>query len=126
MNLQTVLMVALFGALGCVARYAISVWSAALLGKAFPYGTLLVNLIGALCIGFIIEFSVKHDTFPALWRTALTTGFMGGLTTFSTFSLETVQLVLNGNYVLASLNATFNLGLSLLCVWLGVALARAI
>ena len=83
----------IFGGLGCVARYMISGWVYNLAGRSLPYGTLAVNVIGSLLLGVIMEGSLRSTLLSPDLRIGLTVGFMGGFTTFSTFSYETVRLL---------------------------------
>ena len=120
--------VALGGALGSVARYACSVGAARWLGSAFPWGTLFVNVAGSFAIGLLAAL-VAADGRPALGtdaRAFILVGILGGFTTFSSFSLETLSLARTG----ALGAATANVGLSVLsclaAVWLGFLVASAI
>lgn len=88
-----VLYIALFGALGCLARYFLSGWVYDLIGSVLPYGTLAVNAIGAFLIGLVMEFGLRSTTVSPELRIGLTIGFLGGFTTFSTFSYETFRLL---------------------------------
>jgi len=88
----------------------------------FPFGTLLSNVIAGLAIGFVIGL----DIFSPKSRLFITTGLLGGLSTFSTFSLETVNLFNSGKYLLGALNILLNLGLSLFGVALGMFFAKAL
>ena len=85
------------GAVGCGARYLVSLWANARLGTAFPYGTLIVNVAGSFLIALVIELSIRLASFPPNLRLALTTGFMGGLTTYSSFNQESTTLLLGGH-----------------------------
>jgi len=106
------------GAAGCGSRYLISLWAGARFGTAFPYGTLIVNLLGSFLITFVMELSLRVASFPPNLRLALTTGFMGGLTTYSSFNYETTTLAVNGS----SGRAALNMGLTLVgCVLTGLA-----
>jgi fluoride exporter len=116
--------IALGGALGAVSRYAASTFTHRLLGTAFPYGTLLVNVLGCLIIGFIMHLSMSTDLLPRTVRIAATIGFLGAFTTFSTFGWETLQYIEDGAWIPALLNAAANLILCLAAVWTGVMLAR--
>lgn len=120
----TLLLIGLFGAAGCVSRYLISSNLNAWLGKSFPYGTLAVNIIGSFIIGIIFEVALRGSVMSPTLRVALTTGFLGGLTTFSTFSFETVELLLNGKYLVGFLNIAGSLLLSFLSTYLGIVLVR--
>jgi CrcB protein len=88
-----ILLVALGGAIGSVLRYLTSVTAAFWFGVEFPYGTLIVNLVGAFLIGLIQELGAESLVLSDNTRLLLTTGVMGGLTTYSTFSYETVRLI---------------------------------
>ena len=107
------LLVALGGGLGCMGRYSLSLLPPV---GDFPLWTLLTNLLGALVIGFVAGISGSSgDRWTLFWKT----GFCGGFTTFSTFSLEAYQLLQSGKYVLAVLYLLLSVGLCLLGVWAG-------
>jgi len=113
------------GAAGTAARYLLGGWLIALLGTSFPYGTLAVNLIGSFLIGSIMHVSLTTDLISPMLRLALTTGFMGGFTTYSTFNYETVRYLREGALYMGLLN--FGV-MSLACLiggFLGVALAQS-
>ncbi len=122
--MEIVLLIAGFGALGCVARYLLSGWVYGLLGRGFPYGTLAVNVVGAFIIGLIMEMGMRSTLIPANLRTGLTVGFLGGLTTFSTFSYETFRLLEDGEFLIASTNVLVSVLICLLFTWLGIITAR--
>jgi len=124
--MQTALIIAGFGALGCLARYYLSGWVYALLGRAFPYGTFAVNIVGAFFIGFVMELSLRSTLVSANLRIGLTIGFMGGLTTFSTFSFETFKLLEDGQFAVALANVLLSVMVCLLFTWLGIIAARQI
>lgn len=124
-KLYLILLVGCGGFLGAASRYIISNYSVKLFGSAFPYGTLIVNVLGAILIGFVMALSLKGTVSPNA-KLFITTGIMGGLTTFSTFSYETISLFSAGSIGLGSLNAGLNLFLSLGGVVLGQFLASAI
>lgn len=113
------LFVGLGGGLGACLRYLLT----SRLGQAaphFPYGTLLVNAAAGLFIGFIIGMERNSAALPRNTKLFLTTGLLGGLSTFSAFSLETVQMFESGRPVLAAANMSLNLCLSLAGVALGL------
>ena len=122
--MQAVILIAGFGALGCVTRYYLSGWVYNLLGRSFPYGTFAVNILGAFIIGLIMEFSMRSTLIPANLRTGLTIGFLGGLTTFSTFSYETFRLLEEGEFFIASTNVLASVLTCLFFTWLGIITAR--
>lgn len=119
-----ILIVGVGGFIGASLRYIISGLSIRVFGDSFPYGTLLVNILGGLLIGFIMEASVSLWPVSPNIRIFLTTGLLGGLTTFSTFSYETISMLSDGSYLMGGINAGLNLFLSLFCAWLGKFLAQ--
>jgi fluoride exporter len=122
---MTVLWVALGGALGSVARYALSGIAVRSLGAAFPYGTLFVNVTGSFAIGLLAAL-VAADGRPQLGadaRAFLLVGVLGGFTTFSSFSLETLNLARSGALAPALLNVAGSVVLCLAAVYLGFATA---
>jgi CrcB protein len=122
------LAVALGGALGSVARYAVSLAAARWLGATFPWGTLLVNVAGSFAIGLLAAL-VTADGRPALGdgaRAFVMIGILGGFTTFSSFSLETLTLARDGALGAAAANASLSLVSCLGAVWLGFATATIV
>jgi len=88
--------IALGGALGAVARYSISTYMGKLAGAGFPFGTLAVNVLGSFLMGFCAVLIIEHLKMPGYWREFVMIGFLGALTTFSTFSLDGLNLLQNG------------------------------
>jgi fluoride exporter len=121
-----VLFIAVFGALGCLLRYLLSGWVYGLLGRGFPYGTLAVNVLGAFLVGFVMELGLRSTLITAELRTGLTIGFLGGLTTFSTFSYETFRLLEDGELLSAGLNAIASVVTCVLLTWLGIMAGRSL
>jgi len=115
------LWVAIGGALGSMARYGVSGLVSAMAGGVFPYGTLVVNVTGAILIGFLATLSGPESRFfiPAYGRLFLMTGICGGYTTFSTFSLETANLLRDGEWGAALANVGCSVVLCLLAIWVG-------
>jgi len=124
--MQSVLLIGLFGALGCLSRYYFSGWVHNLCGRAFPYGTFAVNILGSFLIGLIMEFSIRSTLLSPQLRVGLVTGFLGGLTTFSTFSYETFRLLEYGELFLASVNVFSSVLVCLAFTWLGIVAARCL
>lgn len=114
------------GALGTLARFIlVSVVNGAM-GRLFPYGTLSVNLIGSLLMGIAFVVIGQRAAAPELWRLLIMTGFMGGFTTFSAFSLETMLLLQEGALVRALLNAVVSVVGSVALLGVGMGLARGL
>jgi CrcB protein len=118
--------IAAFGALGCLLRYFLSGWVYGVIGRTFPYGTLVVNLLGAFCIGFIMEASMRSGIISDTLRAGLTIGLLGGLTTFSTFSYETFRLLEDGEFLIAAANVLVSVLICLFFTWAGIAAAKAV
>ena len=124
--MSQVIAIAVGGAFGSVLRYGLSTWVHTLVGRGFPYGTLAVNVLGCLAMGFLFVLLVERMGESALWRAGLLIGVLGGFTTFSTFSIETFNLVEQGAMAKAAANMAASLVLCVGATWLGVILARQI
>ncbi|MGI9627235.1 MAG: fluoride efflux transporter CrcB [Longimicrobiales bacterium] len=122
---RDLIMIAVFGAAGAVCRYGVSGWIQTR-ASDFPYGTLTVNVAGCFLLGALMHVGLSTTLVPPIWRTALAIGFLGGMTTFSTFSYETICLLEEGNWGSAAGNVALSVGLGLTAVWAGLAAARAI
>lgn len=109
--------------LGGNLRYWIGGWVAARYGVVFPWGTLAVNAVGSFAIGLFMVLSLQEGWAPG-WRLFVAIGVLGGFTTFSTFSYETLKLLEERSYILAAGNAALSLALSLVACWLGMVGAR--
>jgi fluoride exporter len=113
------------GGLGCGVRYLIALWIGS---RPFPYATLVVNVVGSFLLALVLEASLRVASFPPNLRLALTTGFLGGLTTYSTFNYETTALAAQGMSARAILNVALYVGGTLIgCIvagLLGLWLAR--
>jgi len=125
MSLAIALWVALGSALGGVARYWCSGLIAREMGETFPWGTLIVNISGSLLIGFIATVSGTDGRFliPPEARQFMMVGILGGYTTFSSFSLQTLSLARDGEWLLAGANIVGSVVLCLIAVWVGHMLA---
>ena len=123
-DMQLTILIAVLGAMGCLTRYFLSGWVYDLFGRGFPYGTLAVNVVGAFIIGLLMEFGVRSTLIPPLLRIGLTIGFLGGLTTFSTFSYETFRLLEDGELLTATTNVLVSVIVCLTFTWLGIHTAR--
>jgi CrcB protein len=113
------------GGIGAVLRYISSQYFNSMFGSSFLFGTLFVNTIGALIIGFLFNLFQIYSVQPEL-RLFIITGFLGGFTTFSTYSLETVQYLMNGNIKYGIINITLNNILCIIFVVLGMWICKLI
>ena len=111
MNWGIVFAVGIGGFLGAISRFTIASFVQKLSGASFPFGTLAVNILGSLIIGYLFLFF--EQTVAPTQKAMFVTGFLGALTTFSTFSLETVLMLQNGLFLKAFANVTLN---ALLCI----------
>jgi CrcB protein len=121
-----VIYIAVAGAAGALARYYVGGFAQRGLGTAFPYGTLIVNLLGSFLIGFIMQAGINTDLIPRTVRVALTIGFLGAFTTFSTLGYETLGYLRDGAWLLGISNILLNLVPGLLAVLLGAYLAQTL
>lgn len=112
------------GALGSVLRFLLSTWTHTFTGRAFPYGTLTVNVLGCLAMGFLFVMFLERFADNAVWRAAVLIGVLGGFTTFSSFSIETFNLIEQGEVLKALANVTLSVVLCLSATWLGVIVGR--
>ena len=118
------LLIATGGALGAVSRYLVSTGVHGLLGRGFPYGTLSVNVLGSLLMGFLYILLLERLDPGAHWRPLLLVGFLGAFTTFSTFSIETINLMEGGELFRAMLNVLASVSTCIVACWIGVILGR--
>ncbi len=122
----TLLAIAAGGAAGAVARYLVSVGVTSLAGRGFPYGTLTVNVSGSLLIGLLYVTMIERSLLSPEWRAALQIGFLGAFTTFSTFSLETVDLLSRGEVLRASVNIVLSVFLCVAASAFGMMIGRQV
>jgi CrcB protein len=115
--------ICLGGAAGTGARYLIAVWAARQFGSAFPYGTLIVNLSGCFAIAAVMQAAATLSWSPTL-RAAVTIGFLGGLTTYSSFNYETTRLIEERAAGAAALNALATIVGAFAAGWFGMVCAR--
>jgi fluoride exporter len=120
------LIVFLGGGLGAALRHGVNITAARLLGTAFPYGTLTINVLGSLAMGLIAEFFALKAGLPQHWRLFLTTGILGGFTTFSAFSLEAGLLYERGEVAGAAIYVVASVVLAIGALFAGMAIVRVL
>ena len=98
-----ILLLVIFGSVGTLARYALQGLVQERTTPTFPYGTMVVNLAGCFLLGGVGQYALNHISFPAEWRIAVSVGFFGAFTTFSTFGWETVHMLEDGEWMRAAL-----------------------
>ncbi|MEM8750226.1 MAG: fluoride efflux transporter CrcB [Pseudomonadota bacterium] len=114
------------GGLGAVGRHLVGLFALRHLGAGFPYGTLFVNVAGSLLIGLMIGIFAHRGAIGSSWQLFFTTGVLGGFTTFSAFSLDTLNLWQRGEVGLAAGYVAGTVAVSLLAVFVGLAISRII
>lgn len=111
--------IAIGGAFGACSRYLVSELCVFLLGRGFPYGTLTVNVVGSFIMGLLIAAFESELLAAEPWRQIIGLGFLGALTTFSTFSMDNVLLLQQGAFFKMGLNVLLNVALSISAAWVG-------
>ncbi len=124
--MSQILAIAAGGAAGALLRFWTSGLIYARLGTDFPYGTLVVNVTGSLLMGFLYVLLLERFSLGPEWRAVLLIGLLGAFTTFSTFSIETLNLIESGFLVRAGLNIIASVVLCLFAAWLGLIAGRQI
>lgn len=125
--MKTLLLIGLGGGLGSMLRYAVSVGiTNRFSGSIFPYGTLVVNILGCVLIGVAYGLAARYDWFTPQMRLFLATGICGGFTTFSAFAYENVSLFQSGNYLMAFTYTVASFVLCLIATFAGLWLIKSI
>lgn len=119
-----ILYIAVGGAVGAVMRYLVSTGVHSILGRGFPYGTLTVNVLGSFLMGFLFIFMIERSSLGPEWRALVLIGFLGAFTTFSTFSIETLNLLESGAMARALANILVSVITAIMAAWLGLILGR--
>ncbi|MFO6422034.1 fluoride efflux transporter CrcB [Motilimonas sp. KMU-193] len=121
-NLTTLIFVACGGATGACMRFLISNWALSAFGKGFPFGTLMVNVIGSLIMGIMFALLEQNIISSSFWKPLISVGFLGALTTFSTFSMDSLLLIQQGELIKAVFNVACNVVICIFAAWLGTQL----
>ena len=124
--MKTLAFIAFGGAFGAVLRYGASLGVYAVFGRGFPWGTLFVNVVGSLLMGVLSILMLERYNIGPEWRAAVLVGVLGSFTTFSTFSIETLNLLEQGDLIRAASNILVSIAICLTAVWFGVVLGRQI
>lgn len=124
--METFLIISLGAILGANARYWLGGWAAERFGTTFPYGTLIINLTGSLILGFFITQVMERFLVDPRWRLLVAIGFLGAYTTFSTYTYESVNLILSGQVGLGLLDLFGSSILGAAAVTAGILLGRAL
>lgn len=120
------LLIAFGGAVGALCRYGINIVCKNMMGAGFPWGTMAVNVLGSMLLGLVL-YHPEGRAPEKLWQMWVATGFLGALTTFSTFSFESFELIFQqGDWLRGGLNIFGNLGLCLAAVGLGCFLSKTL
>jgi CrcB protein len=122
--MKMILFIAFGGAAGAVLRYGASLGVYSLLGRGFPYGTMFVNVSGSLLMGLLSIVMLERFNIGPEWRAAILVGLLGSFTTFSTFSIETLNLLEQGDMTKAFANIVLSVIVCLAAVWIGISLGR--
>ncbi len=121
-NLISLGFVATGGALGACLRYLISNWALTFFGKGFPFGTLIVNIIGSFIMGLLFALLEQGVISASPWRQMIGVGFLGALTTFSTFSMDSLLLLQQGELIKAIANVAINVLVCITAAFIGTQL----
>jgi len=124
--MMSIISIAIGGAAGSLCRYGMSNGIYLLLGRSFPYGTLAVNILGSFIMGSVYILMIERASISEELRAGITIGLLGAFTTFSTFSIETINLIESGEILKAGLNILFSVTLCIAGCWLGMNLSRHI
>ena len=122
--MKLIIYIAVAGALGTLSRYWLGTVVNRIFGSEFPYGTLVINVLGCLIIGYFMYVALNTADFNPILTTAFTIGFLGAFTTFCTFSYETIKLIENGSWFSAMINIMLNITIGLFSTIFGFFLGK--
>jgi len=125
-SVKQILIVLVGGGVGAVSRYVLTTLISSKFGVHFPFGTLFVNVAGCFVMGFFMLWTTERFIVSPNVRLLVTVGFLGGLTTFSSFGFETMQFLRQGDLASAFLNMGANMFIGLLAIWLGIIAAKCV
>ena len=125
-DMETFLLISLGAMLGANLRYWVGTWVAGQLGTSFPYGTLIINLTGSFILGFFMTLAIDRLLLDPRWRIVFAVGFLGSYTTFSSYTFESLGLILDSQWMPGLFNLFGSAFLGGVAVFLGILLARAI
>ncbi len=125
-DMETFLLISTGAILGANLRYWVGVWAAGRLGTSFPYGNLIINLTGSFILGFFMTLAVDRLLLDPRWRILFAVGFLGSYTTFSSYTFESMSLILDNQWLPGLINLFGSAFLGEVAVFLGIILARAI
>ena len=125
-NMETFLLISTGAIMGANLRYWVGGWAAERFGASFPYGNLIINLTGSFVLGFFITLATDRLLLDPRWRVLVAIGFLGSYTTFSSYTFESMNLILDNQWLPGLLNLFGSAVLGGLAVFLGIFLARSI
>lgn len=125
-DMETFLLISLGAVFGANLRYWIGVWAAGRLGTSFPYGNLIINLTGSFILGFFMTLAVDRLLLDPRWRIFFAVGFLGSYTTFSSYTFESLSLIMENQWLPGLFNLFGSAFLGGVAVFLGIIAARAI
>lgn len=125
-NMETFLLISFGAVMGANLRYWVGLWAASALGTSFPYGNLIINLTGSFILGFFMTLAMDRLLLDPRWRIFFAIGFLGSYTTFSSYTYESMNLILDNQWLSGLLNLFGSALLGGIAVFLGIILARTI